>query len=225
MTARPDVLLLDSRDSFTFNLSQGFAELGASVDVVLADDVDVEAVRRRAPKLVCIGPGPRGPTELPHLVALAGALSGVVPIFGVCLGLQVLVRAHGGTVARAKEPMHGKRHPIVHDDVGVLAGLPNPLWVMRYHSLTATTVPTRFVVTARDRDGQVMALRDAQARIEAVQFHPESIGTAGGMEILSAALALAGVASKAVHARRGSVPGAHAAGPRFPEAVYRHVEG
>ena len=216
----PDVLLLDSRDSFTFNLAHACAELGAEVDVVDADLVTAEhivAARRSmgGPALVMVGPGPRGPHELPRLVELVRALDGVVPLFGVCLGLQVIVKARGGVVDRAIAPVHGKRDLIVHEGVGCFEGLPSPLWVMRYHSLVATKVPASLTVTARDALGQSMALRDDRGAIEAVQFHPESIGTAGGMQLLHQALLTAGIAVTAPAGRGGAVPPPTSCGPGF----------
>jgi anthranilate/para-aminobenzoate synthase component II len=124
-------------------------------------------------------------------------------------------------VAHARVPLHGKRDRITHDGAGVFAGLPSPLWVMRYHSLVATQVPARFLVTARDRDGQVMALRDPRARLEAVQFHPESIGTAGGMQMLFNVCAGAGLTARLPSLRAGAVPAADDQGPAFSEALYR----
>ena len=215
-----DVLLLDNRDSFTWNLAQGLLELGASVDVVEADATNAPAVLRARPRLVLLGPGPRGPAELPALIDLVGGLLGEVPLFGVCLGLQALVRAAGGAVARARAPVHGKRDAITHDGRGLFAGLPSPLWVMRYHSLVAVTVPDRFEVSATDAHGQVMALRDSSARIEAVQFHPESIGTAGGISMLQAALRLAGIERPLPPPRPGAIPGPSSDGPGHPEARY-----
>lgn len=219
----PDVLLLDSRDSFTFNLAHACAELGAEVDVVDADDVDADQVVAarefgQGPALVMIGPGPRGPRDLPRLVELVRGLDGVVPLFGVCLGMQVIVQARGGVVARAREPIHGKRDPITHDDVGCLKGLPSPLWVMRYHSLVATVVPSSLTVTARDAAGQPMAVRDPRAMIEAVQFHPESIGTAGGMRLLATALEGAGLQVRVPTRRPGAVPPSTSEGPGFEVA-------
>lgn len=225
--SRADVLLLDNRDSFTWNLAQGFEELGASVQVVDTDAITASAIvdGRDAPRprLVCIGPGPRGPADLPHLLDVVRGLAGVVPLFGVCLGMQAIVRAFGGNVTRAKEPVHGKRDAITHDDVGVLRGLPSPLWVMRYHSLVVTDVPAPFAIHARDRFGQAMALRATLngVPLEAVQFHPESIGTAGGMHVLDNALSMAGVrVAHPARARRGAVPPANAIGPGHPEARY-----
>ena len=222
-----DVLLLDSRDSFTFNLAQAFLELGCSVDVVdsgLVTAATILAAREQGlgPRIVVLGPGPRSPAELPSLVSLVRALYGFVPLFGVCLGLQVLVRARGGVVARAQAAVHGKRDMVRHDESGCFAALPTPLWVMRYHSLVATTVPSSLVVTAVDALGQVMAVRDVQARVEAVQFHPESIGTAGGLDLLRNVLLGVGVDAAAVPVRPGSVPSSSSQGPGF-DRCGRHV--
>lgn len=215
-----DVLLLDNRDSFTWNLAQAFGELGATVAVLDACAVTADDVLTAAPALVCVGPGPRGPKDLPHLLELLRGVDGRVPILGVCLGLQALVLAHGGVVGRARAPVHGKRSPITHGDTGLFTGLPNPLWVMRYHSLVAVEVPSRFTVVARDHEGQVMALRDPEARVDAVQFHPESVGTAGGMHLLAAALRGAGVEVPPWPTRPGAVPQPSASGPEHPEALY-----
>jgi anthranilate synthase/aminodeoxychorismate synthase-like glutamine amidotransferase len=206
-----DVLLLDNRDSFTFNLAQAFGELDCSVDVVDADLVTAEQIvgLREAglgPRVVVIGPGPRGPADLPRLVELVRALDGVVPLFGVCLGLQVLVRARGGRVGRARAPVHGKVRRVRHDGVGCFAGLPDPTWVMRYHSLVATAVPASLVVSAVDDDDQVMAVRDASRAVAAVQFHPESIGTAGGLQLLRNVVRDVGVDVGEAPVRRGTVP-------------------
>ena len=211
-----DVLLLDNRDSFTFNLAHVCAELGARVDVVDADLVTADQIQRArdaglGPAIVVVGPGPR---ELPRLVELVAALDGAVPLFGVCLGLQVIVRARGGVVGRAKRPVHGKRDAVAHKGAGCLAGLPTPLWVMRYHSLVALDVPDSLEVTAVDSDGQPMAVRDRRARFEAVQFHPESIGTAGGVELMANVLRGAGVVA-ASRFRPGGVPPPTSIGPGF----------
>ena len=127
------------------------------------------------------------------------------------------LRTLAQSVARGVDSVDGMRARVHHEGAGVLAGLPSPLWVMRYHSLVATRVPARFEVTARDDVGQVMALRDAEARIEAVQFHPESIGTAGGMRVLASALGQIWLGVE----RRGAVPPPDAAGPEHREALYR----
>lgn len=222
-SSRLDVLLLDNRDSFTFNIAHVCAELGASVDVVDSAFITADAIiaAREAglgPSLVIVGPGPRGPRDLPALVELMQRLDGEVPLFGVCLGLQLLVRARGGEVGRAVAPMHGKRDAIRHDGVGCFVGLPDPLWVMRYHSLVALQVPPSLEVTAVDEHGQPMALRDRRTRTEAVQFHPESIGTAGGQHLLANVLAGAGVAV-ALSSRPGTVPPASSTGPGFADVA------
>ncbi len=215
-----DVLLLDNRDSFTFNLAQALGEMGCSVDVVdsglvTAAQIVVARETGLGPRIVVVGPGPRGPADLPQLVGLVQELDGVVPLFGVCLGLQVVVRARGGQIGRARAAVHGKRDCIRHDGRGCFGALPSPLWVMRYHSLTATEVPASLTVTATDADGQVMAVRDPKSRIEAVQFHPESIGTAGGLELLRNVVVGAGIDVGALAHRAGSVPAATSAGPGF----------
>jgi anthranilate synthase/aminodeoxychorismate synthase-like glutamine amidotransferase len=207
------VLLLDNRDSFTWNLAQAFQELGAGVAVLDAGLVNAAGVLRDRPDVVCVGPGPRAPDQ--HLLDLVRDLTGRVPLFGVCLGMQAIVQAFGGDVVRARAPIHGKRDPVEHDGEGVFRGLPSPLWVMRYHSLVVDRVPARFAISARDRHGQPMALRGPG--IEAVQFHPESIGTAGGMHILANAIGV----SAPRRDRRGAVPPATSAGPGHAEALYR----
>jgi anthranilate synthase/aminodeoxychorismate synthase-like glutamine amidotransferase len=223
----PDVLLLDNRDSFTWNIAQGFQELGASVQVVDTDAIDAPAIvaSHPRPRLVCLGPGPRGPAELPHLLDVVRACAGHVPLLGVCLGMQAIALAFGGSVSRAKAPVHGKRDAITHAGEGVLRDLPSPLWVMRYHSLVVSVMPAQFAISARDGAGQAMALRhrDPAVRIEAVQFHPESIGTAGGLHILENALVFAGVTPRHLakeRARKGAIPDDHAIGPGHPEARY-----
>lgn len=215
-----DVLLLDNKDSFTFNLAHACAELGASVDVVDSDLVTATQIKdsRAAglgPAVVVIGPGPRGPHDLPRLVALLRELDGEVPLFGVCLGLQALVLSRGGVVGRAAAAVHGKRDLVDHDGSGCFVGAANPLWVMRYHSLVATTLPSSFTVTARDAAGQVMAVRDATRFVEAVQFHPESIGTAGGLLLLQNVLRRAGVDVRDIPQRPGSVPPVDDVGPGY----------
>lgn len=195
----PDVLLLDSRDSFTFNLAHLAAELGAVVDVVDADDVDdvsLDAINSGTarPRLVLVGPGPRGPAELPHLVDLLRGVDVGVPVFGVCLGLQAMVVASGGEVDRAQAPIHGKRSAIRHRHEAFFADLPTPLWVMRYHSLVASRLPAdTWDVLAVDDADQVMAIHHRERPWQAVQFHPESIGTAGGRTLLANILRGAGI--------------------------------
>lgn len=200
------VIVVDNRDSFTFNLAHVFRELGAETTVVDVEQLSVDEVRAARPGLVVIGPGPRGPRELPALRQVVSGLIGHVPLFGVCLGLQAFVLVEGGDVGRAVRPLHGKVCRVTHDGASVLAGLPSPFEAMRYNSLVATRVPARFRVIATDDDGQVMAIADDTARVAAVQFHPESIGTAGGRAICAGALRMAGFPSIVVVERSGSIP-------------------
>ncbi len=213
-----DVLILDNRDSFTANIAQAFIELGARTDVVSTDAVTASSILSARPRLLCVGPGPRGPAELPHLIDVVRGVDGHVPMLGVCLGLQAIVRARGGTVTHARAPMHGKRDAITHDGTGLFLGLPSPLWVMRYHSLVATQVPASLTVTGSDRYGQVMAVADVASGLHAVQFHPESIGTAGGLVLLKNALACAGMHVALPKLRAGAIPPAHDVGPGFSDA-------
>jgi anthranilate synthase/aminodeoxychorismate synthase-like glutamine amidotransferase len=214
-----DVLLLDSRDSFTWNLAHAFCELGATVRVEPADGRRADEIIASEPGLVCIGPGPRGPRELPELVALAEALSGRVPLLGVCLGMQAIARAHGGEVGRARAPVHGKRDAIRHVGRSLFVGLPDPLWVMRYHSLVVTRLPAGFEVLATDGDGQPMAIQREADRIWAVQFHPESIGTAGGLHVLAAAMGAAGLVPLDPVYRPGAIPPPEAGGKEVRHAA------
>ncbi len=216
-----DVALLDSRDSFTFNLEQAFRELGARVHVVAAGDISAAHVRSLSPRLVCIGPGPRGPGDLPALVETCRELSGEIPLLGVCLGMQALALAHGGEVARALRPLHGERSAVTHDGEGLFEGLPSPLWVMRYHSLVVTRAPAGFHVDARDEHGQAMAMSRTlvEQPVFAVQFHPESIGTSGGLDVLARALSRAGLPPASRRYRPGGVPPPGAIGPKVPHAT------
>jgi anthranilate synthase/aminodeoxychorismate synthase-like glutamine amidotransferase len=199
------VVIIDNHDSFTWNIAHVFQELGALVDVIAVEHVVVDDVLAHPPTLVVIGPGPRGPAELPALRDVVVALTGRVSLFGVCLGLQALVLTEGGTVGRARHPLHGKTCVVEHDDTSIFRGLPRRFRAMRYNSLVATRVPASYRVTARDDDGQVMAIADEARRVVAVQFHPESIGTEGGRELCAAALTAAGGAAHVVF-RRGSIP-------------------
>ena len=182
------ILLLDNYDSFTFNLYQALRELGAEVLVRRNDSVTVEDVEELAPRLdgIVISPGPCTPGEAGISVQLVRRLAGVVPILGVCLGHQAVGAAFGGTITRAPRLMHGKVSMITHDGAGVLAGLPNPFQATRYHSLIVerSTLPSELEVTA-EADGLVMGLRHRTLPVEGVQFHPESILTPAGNDLLA----------------------------------------
>jgi anthranilate synthase component 2 len=182
------ILLLDNYDSFTFNLYQALSELGADVLVRRNDMVTVADVERLVPTLdgIVISPGPCTPGEAGISVPLVRRLAGTVPILGVCLGHQAIGAAFGGRIIRAPRLMHGKVSMIAHDGVGVFAGLPNPFQATRYHSLIVdrSTLPSELEITA-EADGLVMGLRHRTMPVEGVQFHPESILTPTGNDLLA----------------------------------------
>ena len=180
------ILVVDNRDSFTWNLVQYLMELGQEVRVERAADLSPEDVRSLGAERLLIGPGPGGPDAAPEACELVRALGGELPILGVCLGLQVIVHVHGGRIQRAPEPVHGHAHRVEHDGRGVFAGLPSPMTVGRYHSLAAEELelPVDFEVSARSEDGVVMGIRHRLLGLEAVQFHPESILSEGGHALL-----------------------------------------
>ena len=181
------VLMIDNYDSFTYNLVQYLGELGATLQVVRNDALDVEAVARLAPERIVISPGPGNPDQAGVSLAVIRRLGVTTPILGVCLGHQAIGQAFGATVARARTQMHGKTSDIRHDGRGVFAGLSNPFVATRYHSLVVLpdTVPPDLEVTAQAEDGEVMGLRHRRYPIEGVQFHPESILTVEGKRLLA----------------------------------------
>jgi anthranilate synthase component 2 len=182
------ILLLDNYDSFTFNLYQALSELGADVLVVRNDKISVDEVAKMAPRLdgIVISPGPCTPAEAGISVPLVQRLAGKTPILGVCLGHQAIGAAFGGTIARAPRLMHGKVSSISHSGKGIFAGLPNPLQATRYHSLIVVrwNLPDVLELTA-EADGLVMGFRHRTLPVEGVQFHPESILTPNGNDLLA----------------------------------------
>ncbi len=180
------VLVIDNYDSFTFNLVQYLGELGAEVRVVKNDTIDVAGIRGDAPSGVLISPGPCTPNEAGISLACLTELSGVLPIFGVCLGHQAMGQAFGGKVIRAPRLMHGKTSPIEHDGRGVFADLPSPFTATRYHSLIVEreSLPDCLEVSAWTTEGEIMGLRHRTLDVEGVQFHPESILTTEGKRLL-----------------------------------------
>jgi anthranilate synthase/aminodeoxychorismate synthase-like glutamine amidotransferase len=183
------ILLIDNYDSFTFNLYQYLTELGAEVAVHRNDKITLDEIERLLPRLsqIVISPGPCTPAEAGISVDLVRAFAGQVPMLGVCLGHQAIGAAFGGHVVRADEVMHGKTSLIHHNDNGVFAGLPNPFIATRYHSLIVerASLPPDLEVTAETSDGVIMGLRHRQFEIEGVQFHPESILTTAGKDLLA----------------------------------------
>ncbi len=187
------ILLIDNYDSFTFNLVHFLGDLGALCDVRRNDTLSVAEALALAPEAVVISPGPCTPNEAGICVELIRAAPADLPILGVCLGHQAIGQAFGATVVRAPVPMHGKVSQISHDGRGVFAGLPNPFAATRYHSLMVAqqTLPPALVATAQSEDGVLMGIRHRERPVFGVQFHPESIASQGGHEILGNFLAIA----------------------------------
>ena len=180
------ILLVDNYDSFTYNLYQYLGELGAEVRVVRNDDLTAEAAVAAAPDRIVISPGPGTPDQAGITLELIRRAAGRIPVLGVCLGHQALGQAFGGRVGRAPRLMHGKTSPIRHDGRSLFAGLPDPFTATRYHSLIVErdSVPECLEVSAWTDDGVVMGLRHREWPLEGVQFHPESILTTVGKDIL-----------------------------------------
>jgi para-aminobenzoate synthetase component 2 len=183
MTAR--ILVVDNYDSFVFNLVQYLGQLGAEVDVRRNDEVTPD--EGRGYDGVLLSPGPGTPADAGVCLAMVRELSGVVPIFGVCLGHQAIGEAYGAVVTRAPELLHGKTSQVHHDGAGVFDGLPDPFTATRYHSLAIdpATVPDELEVTARTDSGVIMGVRHRTLAVEGVQFHPESVLTEGGHRMLA----------------------------------------
>ncbi|SHJ66523.1 para-aminobenzoate synthetase component 2 [Tessaracoccus bendigoensis DSM 12906] len=189
------ILVIDNYDSFVYNIVSYLAQLGAEVDVWRNDDHRfADPSWHTGFDGVLLSPGPGTPEEAGVCVDVVRSLGGLVPLFGVCLGLQAMAVAYGGVVGRAPELVHGKTSPVFHDGVGVFHGLPSPVTTTRYHSLAIVedTVPDVLEVTARTETGVIMAVRHRQLPIEAVQFHPESVLTEGGYQMLANWLAVCG---------------------------------
>ncbi len=180
------ILLLDNYDSFTWNLYQYLSELGAEVVTRRNDEITVAEAEALAPERIVISPGPCTPHEAGVSSDLIRALGPRIPTLGVCLGHQCIGEVFGGRVIRAPEPVHGKTSLIHHDGAGVLAGLPQPFEAIRYHSLIVerATLPADLEITAETADGLIMGLRHRAYPIHGVQFHPESIMTAAGKDLL-----------------------------------------
>jgi anthranilate synthase component 2 len=186
------ILMIDNYDSFTWNLYQYVSELGAEVEVVRNDQISVEEARARRPERVIVSPGPCTPAEAGVSVELIRCLGPEIPLLGVCLGHQCIGEAFGGRVVRAPELVHGKTSAVYHEGKGVFAGLPSPFEAIRYHSLMVepASIPDDLEVTAWTASGIVMGLRHRRYPIEGVQFHPESIMTTVGKDLLRNFLAM-----------------------------------
>jgi anthranilate synthase component 2 len=189
------ILVIDNYDSFTYNLVHFLNELGAETVVRRNDALTAEDAIGLRPEAIVISPGPCTPNEAGICLELVAAAPPTLPVLGVCLGHQSIGQALGGQVVRAKSLMHGKTSPIHHAGQGVFAGMPNPFTATRYHSLSVAreTLPEALEVTAWTDDGEVMGFAHRARPLFGVQFHPESIATEGGHQLLSNFLDLAGV--------------------------------
>ena len=180
------ILMIDNYDSFTYNLVQYLREMAAEVRVFRNDAITVAEIEKLAPAAIVISPGPGRPEDAGVSCAAIRAFAGKIPLLGVCLGHQAIGEAFGGRVVHAQRLMHGKVSPVHHHDVGVFRGLPNPLTCTRYHSLAIEreTLPECLAVTAWTDDGEIMGVRHRTLAVEGVQFHPESILTEHGHDLL-----------------------------------------
>ncbi|MEC1673346.1 aminodeoxychorismate/anthranilate synthase component II [Bacillus mojavensis] len=180
------ILMIDNYDSFTYNLVQYLGELGEELIVKRNDDITIEQIEELSPDFLMISPGPCSPDEAGISLEAIKHFAGKIPVFGVCLGHQSIAQVFGGDVVRAERLMHGKTSEIEHDSKTIFKGLQNPLVATRYHSLIvkSETLPSCFTVTAQTKEGEIMAIRHNDLPIEGVQFHPESIMTSFGKEML-----------------------------------------
>lgn len=186
------ILLIDNYDSFVFNVARYLTELGEEVEVARNDALDIASIEARAPEALVISPGPCSPSEAGISLEAVRALSGRLPILGICLGHQCIGEALGGRVVRAKEPMHGRASQVRHEGSGLFAGLPSPFPAGRYHSLAVELgegAPLR--ATAWSEDGEIMGLAHRGHPTYGVQFHPESVLTGHGYELMANFLRLA----------------------------------
>lgn len=180
------LLMIDNYDSFTYNIVQYFGELGQEVKVFRNDQITLQKIEELAPNYLVISPGPCAPAQAGVSLAAIKHFAGKIPLLGVCLGHQSIGEAFGGKVVHAKRLMHGKVSPVHHNNTGVFKGLPNPVTCTRYHSLAVEreTLPDCLEVTAWTEDGEIMGMRHKTLAVEGVQFHPESILTECGHEML-----------------------------------------
>ncbi len=180
------VVVLDNYDSFTYSLVQYLEAAGARCDVRLNDQATVDDIRQARPHGILISPGPGSPEKAGISVELVRRLAGVVPIFGVCLGHQAIAQAFGANVARAATPIHGKPSSVVHDGRGLFRDVPSPFEAIRYHSLVVQpdSLPASLEISAWSAAGEIMALRHRELPVEGVQFHPESILTQHGVQVV-----------------------------------------
>lgn len=186
------ILVIDNYDSFTYNLVQYLGELGQEPQVWRNDKITLEEIEELAPERIVISPGPCTPNEAGISIDVVNRFSGKLPILGVCLGHQSIGQAFGGRIVRAERLMHGKTSMIEHDGLSIYGGVPSPFEATRYHSLVVerSTLPDCLEISAETREGEIMGLRHKEYPVEGVQFHPESILTSEGKNILSNFLTL-----------------------------------
>jgi anthranilate synthase/aminodeoxychorismate synthase-like glutamine amidotransferase len=186
------ILLVDNYDSFTYNLAQYLGELGCFVEVHRNDKITVDEIARRKPERIVISPGPCTPQDAGICIELIQRLAGKFPILGVCLGHQAMGEAFGGKVVRAPKIFHGKTSDIYHDGKNIFRKLPDPFTATRYHSLIVEkkSLPRELTITAETKDGVIMGLRHRRYKLEGVQFHPESVLTNCGKQLLQNFLSL-----------------------------------
>ena len=194
------ILVVDNYDSFTYNLVHYLAELGAETHVIRNDDLTVDPAWALKPEAILLSPGPCAPDQAGICLPLITTAPDDMPILGVCLGHQAIGQAFGGDVIRARTLMHGKTSPITHDGRGLFKGLPSPFTATRYHSLAVSraTLPNTLDVTAWTEDGEIMGVQHHERPIHGVQFHPESIATEHGHDLIANFLDLANVRRLAV---------------------------
>ncbi len=179
------IVIIDNYDSFTYNIVQTIGSFGEEVKVFRNDEVDIAFIRQLHPDRLLISPGPCTPSKAGISVEAIQTFAGVIPILGVCLGHQAIGEAFGGEVVRAGRVMHGKTSPVIHDGKGVFHSMPSPFPAMRYHSLVVDgNLPSCLEVTAQTDQGELMGLRHKELLVEGVQFHPESIMTPDGVQLL-----------------------------------------
>ena len=180
------ILIIDNYDSFTYNLVQYFGELGATVEVHRNDEITIEQIKTMAPDKIVISPGPGTPDTSGISLRVITELGPSIPVFGVCLGHQAIGQAYGGKVINAEHLMHGKTSQVTHNGVGVFTGIPSPVTATRYHSLIVEreSLPSCLEITAETAAGEIMGLRHKQFPVEGVQFHPESILTDQGLQMV-----------------------------------------
>jgi len=180
------ILMIDNYDSFTYNLVQFLGELGEELIVKRNDEIRIDEIEALSPDYLMISPGPCSPNEAGVSLEAIRTFAGKIPIFGVCLGHQSIAQVFGGDVVRAERLMHGKVSPMLHDGKTIFKDMPNPFEATRYHSLIVKreTLPGCFDISAETKEGEIMAIRHKQLPIEGVQFHPESIMTEQGKQLL-----------------------------------------